>query len=176
MPRLVVITGPIAAGKSTVAKELAISFKRDGLAAVVVDLDEVVATIHAPAEHAAQVWSMARAVHGHLVGEWLTCDVDVVIVDGPFYSKEETSIMMRGVPNGVSPLRVLLLASFEVALDRVALDPSRGVSKDPTVLRTLYDEFESQLPDLGQCDLTFDGSASTVDEIMREVRRKLTLT
>ena len=38
---------------------------------------------------------MARAVHGHLVGEWLTCDVDVVIVDGPLLLQGGTSIMIR---------------------------------------------------------------------------------
>lgn len=172
---MVVITGPIAAGKSAVAKELAISLKQDHRTAVVVDLDEVVATIHAPPERTGQVWSMVRAVHGHLVGEWLTSAVDVVIVDGPFYSTAETSTMMRGVPEGVRPLRVLLMASFKVALDRVAMDPSRGISKIPSVLRTLYDEFESQLPNVEQCDLTFDSSATTVEEIVHAVRQKLLL-
>lgn len=173
MSQLVVITGPIAAGKSSVALRLADQFRDAGRSAVVVDLDDTVAAVHAPPQDVERSWERARKVHGRLVGEWLSSGVGAVIVDGPFYTKGETSTMMAHVPNGVRARRVLLLASFEVTLDRVALDASRGVSKIPSVLRRLYEEFARDLPSIDPCEWTFDTSMCTLDEIVNTVSHGL---
>jgi predicted ABC-type ATPase len=172
MARLVVITGPIGSGKSSVAGKLAESVKNAGRTAVVVDLDDTVATMHIPPGDVDKSWESARVVHGRLVGVWLPL-VDTVVVDGPFYSKTETSTMMRHVPTGVLPRRVLLLANYEVALERVASDLTRGASKIPSVLRTKYEEFERQLPSLEPCDWTFDTLECSVDDIVSTIARGL---
>src|ERR1039458_2442262 len=83
VPELVVVTGPIGSGKSSVTKMLAGRFSEAGRSAAVVDLDDIVAMLHAPLEKVEQSWERARDVHGRLVGEWLSSGVDVVIVDGP---------------------------------------------------------------------------------------------
>jgi len=66
---------------------------------------------------------------------------DVVIAHGPFCSASETSALLRQVPAGIAVRRVMLLATYEVALERVTGDSSRGLSKDPKSLRTTYERF-----------------------------------
>jgi deoxyadenosine/deoxycytidine kinase len=64
VPELVVVTGPIGSGKSSVTKMLADRFSEAGRSAAVVDLDEIVAMLHAPLEKVEQSWKRARDVHG----------------------------------------------------------------------------------------------------------------
>ena len=171
MSKLIVVTGPIASGKSAVASLLADSLSESGNSAVVTDLDDVVTSTRAPASQVWRTWLRAREIHGRLIGEWLSSDLDYVIADGPFYSEWETDLLMRWVPDGTSVYRVLLLASYEVALSRVAMDPSRGVSKDPEVLRTKYDEFNQQLEAIANCDWTFDSTICDLVTIVATLSR-----
>jgi len=176
VPQLVVATGPIASGKSAVTRTLADRLSDAGRSIAVADLDDIVAMLHAPKDNVEQSWEMARDVHGRLVGEWLTSDVDVVIVDGPFYSPSETAALMQRVPMGIAVRRVMLLATYELARERVAGDPSRGVSKDPVILRLLYDEFARQLPSIAPCEWTFDTSEYSVDDVVTSVASELLTT
>jgi predicted ABC-type ATPase len=173
VPELVVITGPIASGKSAVARSLAEIISEAGRSAVVADLDDIVGSIWAPAKDVAQTWEVARMVHGRLIGEWLSLGVDVVIADGPFYSKIETASLMHRVPSTTLVRRMLLLTTYEVALERVARDPSRGISKDPVILRSKYDEFERQLPNIDLCEWTFDTAITGLADIVATVSRGL---
>jgi shikimate kinase len=169
MPQLVVITGPIASGKSVVATALADRLSGAGLSAAVVDLDATVAMVHAPPEELERTWDRAREVHGRLVGQWLSSGVEAVIAHGPFYSPSETSVLSRHVPTGIAVRRVMLLATYEVALDRVASDPSRGLSKDPTFLRSTYKRFFHLLPNIEVCEWTFDTTRSSVGDIVTTI-------
>jgi shikimate kinase len=173
VPELVVVTGPIGSGKSSVTKMLADRFSEAGRSAAVVDLDDIVVMLHAPLENVEQSWQRARNVHGCLVGEWLSSGVDVVIADGPFYSQSETAALMQCVPTGIAARRVMLLSTYEVALQRVAGDPSRGVSKDPVLLRMLYEEFARELPSIDPCEWTFDTSDCSIDDVVTTIARVL---
>ena len=166
MSELVVVTGPIASGKSAVARALAGRLSQAGRSVAVVDLDDIVAMLHAPLENVEQSWEKARDVHGRLVGEWLSSDVDAVIADGPFYSPSETAALMQSVPIGIVAHRVMLLATYELALERVAGDPSRGVSKDPVILRLLYEEFARQVPSIDPCEWSFDTAVCSVGDVV----------
>jgi len=55
----------------------------------------------------------------------------------------------------------MLLATYEVALNRVTGDSSRGLSKDPAFLRSTYERFLELLPDIEVCEWTFDSTKST---------------
>ena len=173
VPELVVVTGPIGSGKSSVTKMLADRFSEAGRSVAVVDLDDIVAMLHAPLENVEQSWERARDVHGRLVGEWLSSGVDVVIVDGPFYSQSETAALMQCVPTGIAARRVMLLSTYEIALARVSGDPSRGVSKDPVILRLLYEEFARELPSIDPCEWTFDTAECSVVNVVTTVARVL---
>ncbi len=71
MAQLVVITGPIAAGKNTVALRIAEGLTALGRLAVLVDVDDVAAMVACPGAAAAGLWFAAHQAHGVLVGAWM---------------------------------------------------------------------------------------------------------
>jgi hypothetical protein len=68
---------------------------------------------------------------------------------------------------------VMLLATYEVALDRVRGDSSRGLSKDPVFLRSTYNRFLQLLPDIEVCEWTFNTTKSGVGEIVTTISEAL---
>lgn len=163
------ITGPIASGKSTVAAALAARLADDGRSVAVADLDDVVESIRAPLDRFDEMWLTARRVHGCLVAAWLAAGVEVVIAHGPIVTLEDERLLLDGLP-GALPHRVLLRTTFDVAAERVALDPSRVVSKDLTFLRSTYDAFEALAPDPSSYDDDIDTSITSVPEIVERLR------
>ncbi|HEV7722374.1 MAG TPA: hypothetical protein VGO60_13870 [Iamia sp.] len=164
-PRLVVIIGPIGSGKSTVAGLLAARLVAAGLTVATPDVDEVVVMGTGPADAFDTMWSRGRRVHGAVVGAWLRSGVDVVIAHGPAYTDEETEALMADVPAGTPTTRVMLLAPYAVALERVTGDPLRGVSKDPAFLRSTHERFAALRPAIPPCDHTFDTSSLSADRL-----------
>jgi hypothetical protein len=158
VPDLVVILGPIASGKSTVATALGKRFREAGRAVAVLDLDDVVDTIGGFGDLTPERFRDAQVVYGELVGAWLRRNFDV-IAHGPFFEPHEYEALLHAVPEGIAPRRVQLLTTYEIALERVARDPARKLSKDPGVLRRTYDRVESLLPTLPPSDWTFDTTA-----------------
>src|SRR5829696_8664991 len=88
VPELIVIVGPIASGKSTIAYELGSRFRAAGRAVAVLDLDDVVDTIGGFAGLTSERFRQAQLVYGDLVGAWLRQRLDVVAY-GPFFEPEE---------------------------------------------------------------------------------------
>ena len=66
MAQLVVITGPIAAGKNTVASLIADGLTALGRSAVLVDVDEVAAMVASPGLLPRDLWFAAHQAHGAL--------------------------------------------------------------------------------------------------------------
>lgn len=169
MGKLVVITGPIAAGKSTVAEALAGRLVTDGRSAAVVDLDSLVFDmLRAPLAQFDESWRRARQVHGVLVAAWLDAGIDVVVAHGPFLSSEDDEVLLART-SAVTPIRVLLRVPFAVACTRVGQDPTRVVSADLGFLRSTHDRFAELEPDLAPCDHEFGTSTTSVDHIVDSV-------
>lgn len=141
--RLVVIIGPIAAGKSTLASELAGLMRGGGQAVAVVGLD----TVAEMALPTLDDWTWAHDIHGQIVAAWLATPIATVIAEGP-ETPAEVDLLMRHVPSDVSVFRVLLVARYETARQRTSADPSRGISRDPDFLATMYRRFTDELPGL----------------------------
>jgi thymidylate kinase len=173
MAELVVVTGPIGSGKSTVADGLATHLRDIGLRTVTVDLDELVGMVRAPDGDAELTWRQARSVHGELVAAWLRTGVDAVVAHGPFYTPDEIAPLLAPLPHGVSPRWLLLLAPYDVALARVAGDDRRGISRDPDFLRATHRRFGQLLPRIPRCEWTFDTAITSADEIVRSVAADL---
>jgi shikimate kinase len=165
VPELVVIVGPIASGKSTVARALGDCFRAAGRAVAVLDLDDFVDTIGGYSRLSGEHFRQAQVVYGQLVGSWLRQDFDV-IAHGPFFQSEEQAALLHAVPDNVGPRRVLLLATYEVAMERVATDANRKLSKDPQLLRRTYDGVESLVPTLPRSDWTFDSTTTSSLDIV----------
>jgi shikimate kinase len=163
--QLIVITGPIGAGKSVVANSLADRFAAADLSAVSVDLDDVVAMLRAPLDQLESSWDCARRIHGSLTAAWFRSGVDAVIAHGPFYTAAEIAAVVADLP-GSAPRRVMLRVPFDVAFERVKDDPMRGLSKDPRFLRATHDRFCELLPSMPACEWDFDTTKIPVSGIV----------
>jgi hypothetical protein len=97
VPELVVIVGPIASGKSTVAGALGRRFMAAGRAVAVLDLDDVVDTIGGFGDLTPQRFRQAQVVYG----AWLRQSFDV-IAHGP--SAWCATRRGRSRPAGSTPL------------------------------------------------------------------------
>lgn len=91
------------------------------------------------------------------------------VAHGPAYTDEETTALMAHVPPGTPTLRVMLLAPYDVALARVTGDPERGLSRDPTILRSTHERFAALLPTIAACDHTFDTTTTPAARIADEL-------
>ena len=151
---LIVIVGPIAAGKSTLAAEVGERLRERGESVAVVGLDSVAEMALATLD-----WAWAHEVHGHLVRAWLATPVRTVIAEGPS-TAAELDQLMRCVPGHVGVLTVVLTTRYEIALRRALQDPRRVLSKDPDFLRGDHDRFEGSRPELA-CDLALDSAEAT---------------
>ena len=165
VPELIVIVGPIASGKSTVAGALGRRFRAAGRAVAVLDLDDVVDTIGGFVGLAPERFRQAQLVYGELVGAWLRRGFDV-LAHGPFFDHEEDEALLHAVPAGISPRRVQLLATYEAAFERIALDPDRVLTKDPELLRHTYDRVQALLPTMPPSEWTFDTTTTSCREIV----------
>ena len=165
VPELIVIVGPIASGKSTIAYELGSRFRAADRSVAVLDLDDVVDTIGGFAGLTPARFRQAQLVYGELTAAWLRRRFDV-IAHGPFFDHEEVEALLHAVPNEVTPRRVQLLATYEVALERTALDSARALSKDPKLLRLTYDRVASLLPTMPRSEWTFDTTTRSPQEIV----------
>ena len=161
--RLVLIIGPIASGKSTLADTLAGILRSSGEAVVVVGLD----TVAEMALPTLADWSWAHEVHGQLVGAWLEKPIPTVIAEGP-ETPGEIEQILRHVGSGVSVHKVLIKARYETALARAVSDPSRGLSKDPEFLRRMYQRFEGTRADIAH-DLEFNTEAMSSNDIAQRI-------
>jgi hypothetical protein len=168
VPTLVVVVGPIASGKSTVAAALGARFRSCGRPTAVLDLDDVVETIGGFAGLPEARFRQAQMVHGGLVGAWLDRGVDVV-AHGPFVDRDEDAALLHAVPAGVAPRRVLLHATFAVALERVRADPARGLSRYPEVLRATYERFDRLAPAMPPAEWAFDTTTTAASAIVERL-------
>jgi hypothetical protein len=171
---LVVIFGPIASGKSSVAEALGRRLRHAGRDTAVLEVDDVVDTIGGFSDLKRERFNQSFTVHGHLVGAWLDNDVDVIAV-GPFYEEHEVEGLIAASSKADKVHWTLLQVAFEVALSRVGGDPTRVLSKDPQVLRNAYNRFESLVPTLPPCDSTFDTGVTSVSHVVETLASVLGL-
>jgi adenylylsulfate kinase-like enzyme len=87
--RLVVISGPIASGKSSTAQELAVRARAKGRGAAVVDLDRVYLMLDdGPAMREASRSRQARRAAAALANQFLSEGIELVVVEGDFWSAD----------------------------------------------------------------------------------------
>lgn len=166
MTLLVVVAGPIGAGKSTVSDLLAHRLAHVSSTAVV-DLDDV-AFMQRDIEFP-EVWRRAAIATAALVRGWFEADTTAVVAHGPFFEADGYRSLLRTQDNDLEVRHVLLRVSYETALTRVSGDPTRAMSKDPDFLRRTHQRFrrlESTLPNM---DFVFDTELAPADAIADEI-------
>lgn len=162
---LVIISGPIASGKSTVAELLAQRCAASGRSAAAADLDEVAFSQNGCFD-LEEFWQRAGVAHAALVRGWLAAGTEVVIAHGPLIESRSYASVMAVEAADVRVHQILLTVPFDVSLERVAADamrPPSALSREPNFLRSAYDHFSGH--DLPPSSEVFDTSQMTAAEI-----------
>jgi predicted enzyme related to lactoylglutathione lyase len=143
---VVIISGAIACGKTTLAATLAERLREQGRSAAVVELDRLylLQEDRAPMADLA-IWQRARMAAGALSQSLVASGVDVVIVDGDFWDEPQRVLLLGPIAAPHQMLVVTLVVPFDEALRRVQLDPARRDSRNPTVLARNHAEFQATL-------------------------------
>jgi hypothetical protein len=168
MAQLVVITGPIAAGKNTVAALIADGLTALGHSAVLVDVDVVAAMVADPGAAAAGLWFAAHQAHGALVGTWMRTAVDVVIAAGPIYTPREQAALLAPLPEASAVHWVVIDAPVAVTFARAQADPGRGLSREPEFHAEAHRRFRQLLPGIPAAQ-TFDSARMSAQRIASAV-------
>jgi hypothetical protein len=162
--RLVVITGPIASGKTTTAAAVAAAATARGLTAVVLDVDDVAEMVAAPGAAATGLWLSAHQAHGALVARWVRTPVDLVIAVGPIFSPTERAALLEPLPTGTQAHWVVLDAPVATTSARAAVDPTRGLSRDPAFHHERHQRFRRLMTGL-PADEVFDTGSTGVEAV-----------
>ncbi len=168
---IVAICGPIASGKSTVARALARLFEERGVTAAAIDLDLVYEMLEQDAVVKANpaTWSRARRTAAAMTNALLDDGVGVVVVEGDLLTEEERAEFTTALRPAAAPVFVTLHVPVDVALRRVREDPTRGVSRDPVFLRLHYDELDEAVRTRPATDLVIDTSSLGAAEAARTI-------
>lgn len=162
--RLLLIVGPIAAGKSTIARALTASWRAAGQQVALVELD----TIADMARPTLPDWADVHRIFASVTAQWLEAGLDLVIAEGPG-SRHEIEKVRTSVPAGTPVVTVVLTSSFETALSRALSDPTRGISRQQGFLSQAYRRWAEELPRI-EHDLLLDTDISAPEASLRTIR------
>jgi adenylylsulfate kinase-like enzyme len=169
---VIVITGPIASGKSTVAKALARSLDADGVRTAVIDLDlvhdELIATGSAPDE---STWALARHRAAMAADSFSRDGVAVVIAEGSFNQPTDRAAFDEDLVGHSGTVYVTLQVSFQEALRRAQSDSTRGRSRDAVFLGSYFTRWREALADVPATDLVIDTEQTTVEVAAATIAR-----
>ena len=165
--RLVVVTGPVGAGKSTTSLALAQSLRCPDIAVAVIDLDQMYGFVRQQdgyGEPAA--WLRARQGAGVLADCLFNTGMSVVIVEGEFFTTEELGALTAPIQSAVEFSFFTLQLAYERNLERVQGDPLRGASKNPSFLKRLHTQFVQALPFLQEQSVVITTDALRLDQVV----------
>jgi adenylylsulfate kinase-like enzyme len=168
---VIVVCGPIASGKSSLAISIARALRREGRAAATIDLDLVYEMLSDPGsvKDDQKVWKQARTAAGALATALLQDGTCTVIAEGDFLDGAARREFLTMLPEGASVRFVTLDVPLSTALARVAEDPSRGISRDPAFLAAHYAALSKAMQERPDGDLCLDTSTLTLEDATQRV-------
>jgi shikimate kinase len=170
---LVLISGPVACGKTTAARTLAEIARRYGLNAASIDLDDIVEMV------AGNDWSriqakdraLATQVASAIVGELFASHMELVAVAGSTLSNSEWDDLLEPLNPRPKAFYALLRVSPAEAIRRARNDPQRIHTKDPVVIEQLAARIDWSVIRTQHIDLMTDGIDA--DEVARILAREI---
>lgn len=133
---VVVIAGPQASGKSTLAAALTDELRKGGELVALVELDQIAAM----ALPTLPSWETAHQIFESVTGMWAKTSLTCVVAEGSG-TQDEVLKLLRQAPAGAAVVTVATTAPFEVAFDRAQADPTRGISKEREFLSGVYERW-----------------------------------
>jgi shikimate kinase len=159
---VIVITGPIASGKSTVARELARELQLSDVRAEVIVLDRVHDRLTANDSTADDsAWRRARSETATVANAFLEDGVAVVIAEGSFNMPTDRAAFAQRLRPNSGLVFVTLQVSFDEALRRAQADSTRGRSQDPQFLRSHFAARHDVLAAVPTNDIVIDTERTT---------------
>ena len=145
---VVVITGPIASGKSTLGRALAVELAERGSDSAVVDLDLVYEMLDPSrgAKTDEAHWSDARRLAGKIAAG-LEQRRSAVVVEGEFGTDVQRAEFCDELPLEWRASFVTLTVDFDEAWRRATADPTRGTSRNKHFLAAHYRALGNVRPD-----------------------------
>jgi len=137
--QLVLVTGPVGSGKTTIAKLLASRARSRGMTAAALDMDDFVLMFNGPdwRSVSSKEWSAARSAAAAAVDAYFIAGAQLVAIAGPFFGRGDRDELVAQLSSNPSTLVVALRVGLEEAIRRAASDPTRTLSKDPELLARL---------------------------------------
>src|SRR6478735_3515581 len=169
---VIVITGPIASGKSTVARALFHELAALDVRAAVIDLDiiEDMLTADGPKSDP-ESWTLARRAVASLANGFLQDGVAVVIADGSFNLAHDRSALEQQLDTKIHPIFVTLTVTLNEAVRRAQGDPTRGVSRDPAFLAESFAAASKASAERPATDVVIDSEAVSPTAAATEIAR-----
>lgn len=161
-PSLIVIAGPQASGKSTLARTLVDHLREDGERAALVELDQIAGM----ALPTLPSWQRAHELFEAVTAMWARSELTCVIAEGSG-SADEVARLLRQAPHGAATLSVATTTTLETAFARAQADPSRGVSKQLAFLREVYDAWPPEIERMRPAVVVDTGAAPLHDCVAR---------
>jgi adenylylsulfate kinase-like enzyme len=169
---VIVITGPIASGKSTVARELARELELIDVRAAVIDLDLVHDQLTANGRRSDDsTWTLARRETATCANAFLEDGVAVVIAEGSFNVPSDRTTFAQHLRPSSGLVFVTLQVSFEEALRRAQGDPTRGRSQDPRFLDSHFAARHDVLAAVPATDVVIDTERTTAQAAAATIAR-----
>ena len=163
---LVVLTGPVGAGKSTTGLALAQRLRSSGRATAVIDLDQVYSMARQRDGFGEpDAWEAARRAAAALAESFFASGNPIVVVEGEFFTPEELRQLTDALHTEVERHFFTLRVSYAETLRRIRGDTGRGASADPKLLEWLHGNFHSALTYLGQASIVVDGELRSPEEL-----------
>ncbi|GAB3911684.1 hypothetical protein GCM10011575_28840 [Microlunatus endophyticus] len=165
----VVVVGPQASGKSTVAGALSAELRREGERVALVELDQIAAM----ARPTLPGWDTAARIFAMVAGAWARSDLTCVIAEG-ISSQEEVLILLDHVPEDAAVITVAMATPFEAALPRAQTDPTResSSSRDRNWLAERYQEWSLEKARIS-ADVFLDASGLSLDQCVRKLSAEI---
>jgi adenylylsulfate kinase-like enzyme len=174
--RLVLINGPIASGKTTIALALATRARAAGHVAASIDMDEMIALVagedwsaihHADRERACRVTSS-------LVQTLFDDGTQFAVIAGSTLAQYEWDEVTNRLEPRPEIVHVLLLVSVQESIRRTQDDPSRVRTKDPSFVARLAGAIDWDA--VGKPDIEIDTDGMTALEVTALISQTLRLS
>jgi hypothetical protein len=173
-PTLLLLTGPVGGGKSTVALALAERLRMDDRRVAVIDLDLLYEMARQTPDYGDEaIWRVARRAAAALAESFWADGLDTVIVEGEFFCQAELDALTERLTTPAARHFFTLDVTYPQALAHVAGDPTRGASRDPVFLHWLHAQFTLALPWQRTVGPVLTVGARTPAELAESIARML---